>query len=192
MFTFQFHKIFFEFQEGQDQDPFEKAIEDKRERVAKNELQRLRNIARAKKTKVPGVGLTPTTSKQGQSSDDLKKASELATKSTASLGKFQQKLPNNLQKKVKAPKGKKRQFDPLVHDGEKEKNMKVFEQISSKRAKLDVTKAVGHQINSDERARSDQKKGGKKGGKKHGGKQRKTFTKGKKGGKGKGGKGGGK
>ena len=163
--------------------------------MAKNELQRLRNIARAKKTKVPGVGLTPTTSKQsqGQSSEDLKKASELATKSTASLGKFQQKLPNKLQKQVKTPKGKKRQFDPLVHEGEKEKNMKVFEQISSKRAKLDVTKAVGHQINSDERARSDQKKGGKKGGgKKQGGKQRKTFTKGKKGGKAKGGKGGGK
>ena len=156
--------------------------------MAKNELQRLRNIARAKKTKVPGVGLAPTSSKHSQSSDDLKKASELATKSTASLGKFQQKLPNKLQKKVKTPKGKKRQFDPLVNDGEAEKNMRVFEQISSKRAKLDVTKAVGHQINSDERARSDQKKGGgknKKGGKKQGGKQRKTFTKGKKTGNGK-------
>ena len=31
------------------QDPREKAIEEKRERVAKNELQRLRNIARTKK-----------------------------------------------------------------------------------------------------------------------------------------------
>ena len=64
------------------QDPREKAIEEKREKVAKNELQRLRNIARAKNTKVPGVGLTPTASADPkQSSNDLKKASELAKKS---------------------------------------------------------------------------------------------------------------
>jgi hypothetical protein len=35
-------------------DPFEKATEEKRERVAKNELQRLRNIAKAKKVTLPG------------------------------------------------------------------------------------------------------------------------------------------
>jgi len=34
-----------------DDDPFEQAREEKRERVAKNELQRLRNIARAKKVR---------------------------------------------------------------------------------------------------------------------------------------------
>ena len=38
-----------EYKEGSNQDPREKAIEEKRERVAKNELQRLRNIARTKK-----------------------------------------------------------------------------------------------------------------------------------------------
>lgn len=42
------------------QDFFSKKTEEKNERVAKNELQRLRNIARANKKKVPGVGLTPT------------------------------------------------------------------------------------------------------------------------------------
>ena len=79
-----------EYKEGEDQDPREKAIEEKRERVAKNELQRLRNIARSKKgTKVPGVGLTPMNPTESQTSDDLKKASQLAKKSTASLGKFQ-------------------------------------------------------------------------------------------------------
>ena len=54
--------------------------------MAKNELQRLRNIARAKNTKVPGVGLNPMNPAESQSSNDLKKASELAKKSTASLG----------------------------------------------------------------------------------------------------------
>ena len=87
---------------------------------------------------------------------------------------------------MKEPKGKKRQFDPMVFDGEKDKNLRIFEQISNKKAKLDVTKAVGQQINAEERSASAQKfqkgKGGKKG--KGGG--------GKKGGKGKGKGGGGK
>jgi regulator of ribosome biosynthesis len=42
------------------QDFFAKRTEEKTERTAKNELQRLRNIARTSKKKVPGVGLTPT------------------------------------------------------------------------------------------------------------------------------------
>ncbi|QQP40067.1 Ribosome biogenesis regulatory protein [Caligus rogercresseyi] len=37
------------------EDPFEKATEKKRERVAKNEIHRLRNLARAKNVKVPSV-----------------------------------------------------------------------------------------------------------------------------------------
>merc|ERR1719361_3273699 len=122
-----------EYKDGQEQDPFEKAIQDKRERVAKNELQRLRNIARTKNTKVPGVGLTPTTSATSQSSSDLQKASELAKKSTASLGKFQEKLPKALEKKVKTPKGKKRKFDSTTahSNEEKAKNLKVLEQLSN-------------------------------------------------------------
>jgi regulator of ribosome biosynthesis len=44
------------------QDFFAKRTTEKNERVAKNELQRLRNIARATKKKVPGIGLTPTES----------------------------------------------------------------------------------------------------------------------------------
>ena len=153
-----------EYKEGQDQDPFEKAIEEKRERVAKNELQRLRNIARAKNTKVPAVGLTPTTSVDPQTSGDLKKASEIAKKSTASLGKFQENLPKSLEKNLKAPKGKKRKFDPLVGDAneEKAKNLKVLEQITSKQPKLDVSKSVGHQINEEERSRAEEKRSGKK------------------------------
>ena len=78
-----------EYKEGDDQDPREKMIEEKREKVAKNELQRLRNIARGKKTKVPGVGLAPMNPTESQTSDDIQKASHLAKKSTASLGKFQ-------------------------------------------------------------------------------------------------------
>lgn len=45
------------------EDQFAKKLEAKSERVAKNELQRLRNIARARKIKVPRMGmLTPDVS----------------------------------------------------------------------------------------------------------------------------------
>lgn len=40
------------------EDQFAKRIETKSEKVAKNELQRLRNIARARKVKIPRVGIT--------------------------------------------------------------------------------------------------------------------------------------
>ncbi len=118
-------------------DPFEKAREDKRERVAKNELQRLRNIARARKVKVPGVGLTPVKSDKAEAraeAAELKKAADLARASTASLGKFQPNLKSSMEKQAKkAPSeggggGKKRKFDPLVNKGEKEKSLKILEQ----------------------------------------------------------------
>lgn len=47
--------------EDPNQDFFSKRTIERNERVAKNELQRLRNVARSSKGgKVPGVGLTPT------------------------------------------------------------------------------------------------------------------------------------
>lgn len=41
------------------EDQFAKRVEAKSERVAKNELQRLRNIAKARKIKVPRMGILP-------------------------------------------------------------------------------------------------------------------------------------
>lgn len=41
------------------EDQFEKKAELKAERVSKNELQRLRNLAKAKKVQIPKAGLTP-------------------------------------------------------------------------------------------------------------------------------------
>lgn len=182
------------------EDPFEKAIEKKRENKAKNELQRLRNIARAKNVKVPQVGLNPVDTATKQSLDDIKKASgsenyrlhilwsnehhvllslDLAKKSTASLGKFQDKLSNSMEKQAaKNVTGKKRKFDPLVSTGEKDKMLKILDQMSSKKPKLDISKAVGKTMHEDEQASSEQKqrsagkrgkKGGGRGGKKGGG-----------------------
>merc|ERR1712203_924756 len=56
-----------------DENPYEKLAEDKREKVAKNELQRLRNLARTKNITVPSVGVAPVSksSKALAKSDDL-------------------------------------------------------------------------------------------------------------------------
>ena len=87
---------------------------------------------------------------------------------------------------MKAPQGKKRKFDPLVSNDEKAKSLKVLEQLHSKKSNIDITKAVGRKIYSDEKENSEEKKrngkkgakGGKKGQKKQ--KNRGTFGTGKK------------
>uniref|UniRef100_A0A8C8JKN9 Ribosome biogenesis regulatory protein n=1 Tax=Oncorhynchus tshawytscha TaxID=74940 RepID=A0A8C8JKN9_ONCTS len=129
--------------------------------VAKNELHRLRNIARAQKIKVPGVGLTPTAQ---QSTTDLSRAVNVAKVSTASAGKFQDRLP-----KEKAPRntGKKRKFQPVIGNfsSEKQRQLDLLKVMDSKKPRLDVNKAVNKQMREDDREESAAKfrKGGKKG-----------------------------
>jgi len=159
--------------------PHEKMEEDKKERKAKNELQRLRNIARAKNVKVPTVGVVthsgPGNVKPAGFSDELKKAAEIANVSTASLGKFQPKLTKKLEKSAKT-QGKKRKFESNTGDstGEKERNLSILETITNKQAKLDINAAVGKHIHQEdsERAREKQNQPAKKGkgGKRKGGK----------------------
>merc|ERR1711915_174754 len=109
----------------------------KKERKAKNELQRLRNIARQKKVKVPTVGVVPSSVKDGGKSsglaDELKGAAEFAKSSTASLGKFQPSLHKKLEEKSKL-KGQKRKFESNTGSSntEKERNLGILESINSK------------------------------------------------------------
>ena len=158
--------------------------EDKKERKAKNELQRLRNLAKAKNVNVPTVGVvTPSATSTNLASNgtggDLKNAAEIAKSSTASLGKFQPKLTKSLEKGSK-PKGKKRKFESNTMDSnlEKERNLGILESITNKQPRLDINMAVGKQINEEETERADEKK------------QQQKMGKGKKKG-GRGGKGGG-
>ena len=126
---------------------------------------------------ISGVGLTPLVSgpKGGgavvSASQDLQKAADLAKKSTASLGKFQEKLPTAMEKKASKPQGAKRKFEPLVGDSsqEKTKNLEILDKLTSKKSKLDVGKAVGQKMQRDEREREEEKNenagsGGRKGG----------------------------
>ncbi|XP_068160215.1 ribosome biogenesis regulatory protein homolog [Antennarius striatus] len=173
------------------EDQFGKRIKAKKERVAKNEFNRLKNIARAQKAKVPGMGLTPTAQ---QSKGDLARAASVAKTSTASMGRFQDRLP-----KEKPPKntGKKRKFEPLIGDfsNERQKQLELLKTMDGKKPKLDITKAVNKQMREEDREEASAKH--KRGA---GSKRRKGNMSGKgnvsgkgkgKGGKGKGGKAGG-
>ncbi|KAH9498437.1 Rhodanese- sulfurtransferase [Bulinus truncatus] len=132
------------------EDQFAKRKTEKNERVAKNELQRLRNIARAQKKKVPGVGLTPT---ENPSKDHLSKALAVAYKSTASIGKFTEKLPKEKPSKFT---GKKRKFEPSIGNliKEKEKQLEILDISSKKIPKIDVTKASNRALRQEEQDRS--------------------------------------
>lgn len=68
-------------------DPRAAASSAKQERVAKNELQRLRNLARSKNVKLPRVGLPST--EHFRDAKQIATAVTVARASTASVGKFQ-------------------------------------------------------------------------------------------------------
>ncbi|KAL0156656.1 hypothetical protein M9458_047902 [Cirrhinus mrigala] len=167
------------------EDQFAKKNKAKKERVAKNEYNRLKNIARAQKIKVPGMGLAPTAQ---QSKAELAQAVNIAKISTASVGKFQDNLP-----KEKTPKntGKKRKFQPLIGDfsSEKQKQLDLLKVMDSKRPRFDMTKAVNKQMREEdmESRQKNKKAFGKKG--RRGNMSGKGKGKGKAGGKGKGPKG---
>ena len=156
------------------EDPYEKLAEDKREKVAKNELQRLRNLARAKNVKVPSVGVAPSTkdmqAKSLSQSDDLKKAADIARSSTASLGKFQENLSKKLEKTAKTKTGNKRKFESNTVDNatETERSLSILSSITNKSARLDLDAAVNKQIyreDQERRTEKEKERDGKKKGK---------------------------
>ncbi|XP_005096118.1 ribosome biogenesis regulatory protein homolog [Aplysia californica] len=135
------------------EDQFAKRKNAKKERVAKNELQRLRNIARSQKSKVPGVGLTPT---EKPSKDQLSKALAVAHKSTASIGKFTDRLPKE---KPSRFTGKKRKFEPSIGNlkSEKEKQLNLIETNAKKLPKIDMAKATNRALRQEEQTASREK-----------------------------------
>lgn len=157
------------------EDPYEKMAEDKKEKVAKNELQRLRNLARAKNVAVPSVGVAPSTkdtqAKSLSKSEDLKKAADIARASTASLGKFQESLHKKLEKTAQT-KGKKRKFESNTVDNstEKERSLNILQSITNKSSKIDIDAAVNKQIFREDQERKTEKEKEREGKKKGKGK----------------------
>lgn len=123
------------------EDQFLKKVDLKNERVAKNEMQRLKNIARAQKIKVPRVGILDS---NVSSSKDLTTAVTIAKSSTASVGKFQGKLSKERTARGLGVKelipGQKRKVSHL--GPEKSENLELIQSILKKRPKFDEEKAV--------------------------------------------------
>lgn len=128
------------------EDMFQKKIDLRSEKVAKNEIQRMKNIVRAKKLEVPRTGyLGP----EASSAKDLLTASTIAKASTASVGKFQESLPKEkiargIGVKELIP-GSKRKASHVGEVPEKEENLELIKSILNKKPKFDADKAVSLQ-----------------------------------------------
>ncbi|XP_061456329.1 ribosome biogenesis regulatory protein homolog isoform X2 [Rhineura floridana] len=143
------------------EDQFAKRRQEKRERVARNEFNRLRNLGRAHRGGTP-TELHPT---GHQDRAELGRVTALARISTASRGRFQPRLP----KEPHAPQsatagGKKRRFGPVLGDLEGEKNwqLELARNLGSKKPPLDLTRAVNKQLREEE-AEAASAKGKKRG-----------------------------
>ncbi|XP_067006554.1 ribosome biogenesis regulatory protein homolog [Anabrus simplex] len=139
------------------EDQFQKQADTKREKVAKNEFQRLRNIASSKNIKVPRAGLP---SAEFLNATQLGAAVTVSKASTASLGKFQAQLPKEKPaKKIGAllPNSKKRKRPMLAPEKEKKSHLDILDGILKKKPKIDVEKAVNKQIYQEQQARSAEK-----------------------------------
>ncbi|XP_033159834.1 ribosome biogenesis regulatory protein homolog [Drosophila mauritiana] len=154
-------------------DMFQKKIDLRNEKVAKNEIQRMKNIVRAKKIDMPRSGyLGP----EAASSSQLLTAVTVAKSSTASVGKFQNKLPKEKEArglgiKELIPGGKRKQSH-ITQTPEKEANLDLIKSVLNKKPKLDVSKAVSMEKRDNRLAREAEAENepGRKGGKKPKGK----------------------
>lgn len=155
-----------------DSDMFQKKIDLRSEKVAKNEIQRMKNIVRAKKEEVPRSGYLGA---EAASSKQLLTAVTVAKSSTASVGKFQDKLPKEKEARGIGVKelipGAKRKASHLSDVPEKEANLDLIKSVLNKKPKFDVEKAISLQKNEARAERMNQEgdEGGKKGKKRKGG-----------------------
>jgi regulator of ribosome biosynthesis len=124
-------------------DMFQKKKDLKDERVAKNEIARMKNIARAQKVELPRVGFV---SENSASAKDLHVAATIAKASTASVGKFQEALPKEklargigVRELIPGATRRKRAVDNKT---EKSEQIETVSKILNKRPKIDVDRAV--------------------------------------------------
>ncbi|CDW57558.1 ribosome biogenesis regulatory protein [Trichuris trichiura] len=122
------------------EDYFAERMEAKKERIAKNELQRLKNIARSvKESCLPDIAVGPQS--QVKTKQQAFEKIERARKSTASVGIFQERLRGE-----KLPKGpsKKRRFLPNEVSGasEKERYLNLLQKMDKRTDILNVDRAI--------------------------------------------------
>ncbi|KAK6643042.1 hypothetical protein RUM43_004545 [Polyplax serrata] len=144
------------------EDQFNKKAEEKSEKVAKNEFQRLRNLAKAKNVNVPRLGFTPT---EKPSSTALGAAVTVAKASTASLGKFQKNLPKEKPtRNVKPllPGSNKRKLPVPNVQEEVKSNLNLIDNILNKKPKLNIEKVVEKEVHAQNKEEEHKKQKPKK------------------------------
>lgn len=125
------------------EDQFQKKMDMRSEKVAANEIKRMKNIVRAKKLEVPRAGyLGP----EAASSSQLLTAASVAKASTASVGKFQEKLPKEKAARGLGVKelmpGAKRKASHIGDEPENVQNLALIQSVLNKKPKFDVDRAI--------------------------------------------------
>ncbi|XP_048214674.1 ribosome biogenesis regulatory protein homolog [Perognathus longimembris pacificus] len=156
------------------EDQFARRRAAKRERVARNELNRLRNLARAHGRPPPpgAAGLRPA---GHQSRAELGRALRVARASTASAGRFQPRLPREPPAPPGPGPGRKRRFRPVLGDfaAEKRGQLELLRVLGSKKPALDVTRAVHKQMREeDQEEAAKRRSSGRRQGQRRGGRPR--------------------
>jgi regulator of ribosome biosynthesis len=115
------------------EDQFAKRTAAKKERVAKNEFQRLKNIAHANKINVRNDGALITNK---SSTNEVKKALASAKYSDASMGKFSERAVVDEERQTRGF-SKRRKYESNLGSlkNETEKQLKIFEQMGSSTTK---------------------------------------------------------
>lgn len=149
------------------EDQFAKKADAKTERVAKNELQRLRNIAKARKVKIPRGGVAVGVVENG-TAKELQAAVTISRASTASMGRFQRRLPGEKDARDVAAitpgkpqqQGRKRKASsgPITITQEVANTLAVADAVLAKKPKIDLDKAVNRHINTEQLDRSEEKR----------------------------------
>ncbi|KAL6049755.1 Rhodanese-related sulfurtransferase [Balamuthia mandrillaris] len=172
------------------EDPFQKMRQEKKERIQKQQKREQRNRLEAMQleAKKMGIGSVPSSKNksmptQGNSKEKvnlLKKQIELADQSTASVGKFNERLPS--EKTATVQRGKRR-FDAVVEptkqktkgeggSNEKKRNLGLLNQVLGKEtAVVDAKKAANLAI-AKEQKQNAARRGNPRGGKGKKGKNR--------------------
>lgn len=77
----------------------------------------------------------------------------VAKSSTASIGKFQDKLPKEKESRgiaaITPGASRKRKMPPVPGAQEKSENLKIMDSVLNKRPKIDIEKAVDRHINEE-------------------------------------------
>ncbi|CAF2512201.1 unnamed protein product [Rotaria sp. Silwood2] len=115
------------------EDQFAKRSSAKKERVAKNEFQRLKNIGRANKVNVRNDGAIIN---KKSSVNDVKKALATAKYSDASMGQFSERAVVDEERQTRGF-SKRRKYESNLGSlkNEKNKQLKIFEQMNSSTTK---------------------------------------------------------